>query len=183
MKVVFFDCETSGLLVPQALPIEKQPQIIELFALAMEQEGEGETATFSELGSQLWLVNPGKPLQAVITKITGIKDADLKDKPTFAAVADEIIAFFAGSDRMVAHNLSFDAAMLRIELTRAEKDMKWPEPFCTVEQSIGIKGYRLKLIDLYEHLFGERFESAHRAENDVRAMARCYCEMVKRDLI
>ncbi len=54
---------------------------------------------------------------------------------------------------------------------------------CTVESTEHIKGFRLTLTKLHEHLFGEAFPSAHRAENDVRPLTRCFIELYNRGII
>lgn len=183
MKICLYDTETTGLLSPKVVKLEKQPQILELFALTLNQEGEGEDAVFTEVSARLWMFNPGKPISPIITRITGLRDADVADAPPFSKCAEEVKAFLEDADRVVAHNLSFDLGMVGIEMERCGKKVDWPELCCSVEQTITLRGYRLKLTDLHEFLFGEPLANAHRAENDVRGLARCYCELVKRDLI
>ena len=53
---------------------------------------------------------------------------------------------------------------------------------CTVELTEHKKGYRLKLSDLHEHLFGEDFKEAHDARADADALARCYVALLKADV-
>ncbi len=50
-------------------------------------------------------------------RVHGLDDAFLKDKPLFAAVAEELIAFF-GDARLIAHNATFDVAFLNAEFAR-----------------------------------------------------------------
>ena len=82
-----------------------------------------------------------------------------------------------GADEVVAHNLAFDKAMLDFEFMRLDTELKWPAMICTVEATRHLKGHRLNLMALYEMLFSERFTEAHRAENDVRALARCFLKL------
>ena len=57
----------------------------------------------------------------------------------------------------------------------------WPKNhICTVEHSLHIKGYRLKLAQLHQELLGKGFENAHRAKNDVYALVRCFHALVER---
>ncbi|MBM4035887.1 MAG: DEAD/DEAH box helicase [Planctomycetes bacterium] len=58
------------------------------------------------------LANPGRPLALAITKLTGIKDADLRRQPPSRAVLADFLRF-VGDDPVVAHNASFDAGFLR----------------------------------------------------------------------
>jgi len=52
--------------------------------------------------------------------VHGLTGAFLADKPLFAAVADEFLAF-VGDAPLVAHNAGFDIAVLNAELKRAGK--------------------------------------------------------------
>ena len=63
------------------------------------------------------LVNPGRPVPAIISQVTRITDADLRDAPPFDAVADDLLAVLAGRV-FVAHNVRFDWAFLAAELRR-----------------------------------------------------------------
>ncbi len=62
-------------------------------------------------------VNPERSSDPEALKIHGITDEFLADKPKFAAIADELLAFVAGAD-VVIHNASFDVGFLDEELTR-----------------------------------------------------------------
>ena len=183
MIITFFDTETDSLIENSARRLDKQPRIIELFALQMKQDGDGGAASFSEIGTYNQLFAYPRKLSEEVMKITGLTDDDLAGKPAFAAKASEVAAFLTSGDRVVAHNLSYDKAVVEAELARLEKTISWPELLCTVEATEHLKGYRLSLTALHEYLFGEAFASAHRAENDVRAMADCYMELVRREEI
>lgn len=60
------------------------------------------------------LIDPGCPIPARITQITGIRTADIAGKPRIGALAPELLAF-VGSDvaAVMAHSVSFDAGFLR----------------------------------------------------------------------
>lgn len=48
----------------------------------------------------------------------------------------------------------------------------------------GSQGYKWpKLIELHEKLFGETFVDAHDARVDVKACARCFFELKKRNVL
>jgi len=172
--ITFMDTETTGL--PQAIGADLifQPYIIEIFAIQMKETKKG----LKEVRRIDTLIKPPIPLPAVITKITGLKDHNLTGAPTFPDLYKEIVSVFFGSKRMVAHNLPFDIGLLKFELERMNKLFHFPYPpdhFCTVEQSMNLKGRRLKLIELHEIATGEpTIIDAHRAENDVMAMVKCY---------
>lgn len=190
MLVTLFDTETTGLVENSARRIEKQPRIIELFALTLQQSGSGPDAIFTEVDTWHSLFNPECIIPSEVIKITGITDEMVKAAPKFNELADEVMSYMARAHRVVAHNISYDCDMVDYELTRIEKSIVWPEKLCTVEQTEFIKGHRLSLgknkngqDGLYEYLFGESFPNAHRAESDVRPNARCYIELVRRNWI
>ena len=62
-------------------------------------------------------INPGRRMPAEAVAVHGLTDAFLADKPPFAAVADEVIAFIADAP-LIAHNAEFDFAFLNAEFAR-----------------------------------------------------------------
>jgi DNA polymerase III epsilon subunit-like protein len=174
MRTFLFDTETDGLIVNSAMRLEKQPRIIELFGVVLD-ENDNELEIWQSL-----FLHPA-PLPKEIIEITGINDAMLIGQPLFFDKADELRTLIEGCDRVVAHNLKYDRDMVNNEMLRISRFVKWPdEMICTVEATEFLKGFRLGLNVLHEHLFGERFKDAHRAEPDVRALVRCYIECRKR---
>ena len=61
------------------------------------------------------LINPGKPIPARITSLTGISDDNIKDAPIFSDIAVKIDEFI-GSSLILAHNAPFDAGFISNEL-------------------------------------------------------------------
>lgn len=177
--MIVFDTETTGLLLPSHVPLNKQPKIIEFAAIKLDDD-------MNEIDELEFLVNPEESLDDDIIRITGLTDNDLIGEPTFPNFYETLVAFFLGESDLTAHNVTFDARMLSCELSRIDKRLKFPWPpnhICTVEASYGINNHRLKLMDLHEHLFGEPFKEAHRAMNDVRALVRCVKEMRVRGML
>ena len=62
-------------------------------------------------------LNPERAVPAEAFAIHGLSDEFLKDKPLFALVADELIAFL-GDAPLVIHNAAFDVGFLNAELDR-----------------------------------------------------------------
>lgn len=176
MKYLVFDTETTDLIKNTLMPLDRQPFIIEFFGLTMDNEM-NETDKFSSL------FNHGKKLGADTVRITGITDDVIKEAPKFKDKAVDLKHYIESHDYAIAHNATFDRDMVDVEMARVGLKVEWPQLICTVEATEYIKGHRLKLADLYELLFGERFEGAHRAENDVRALARCAKELIKTGII
>lgn len=185
MITVLFDTETDGLITNSMMKPSARPRIMEIFALKIEMIGNsGDGYEFVERGKLNLMFNIGRAVPDEVTQITGIKSADLVNKPEFVAKAEEVMCFLEDAHRVVAHNLTYDVSVVEFECERFNvRKPNWPEKVCTVEATEHLKGYRLKLVDLHTELFGEPFTGAHRAETDVRAMARCYEELVRRNEI
>ncbi len=63
------------------------------------------------------LVNPGRPIPAVVTELTGIDDRMVADSPDIAVALAGFVDF-AGNDVLVAHNAPFDLRFLNYERRR-----------------------------------------------------------------
>ena len=176
MRTLVLDTETTALIKNKLQPLDRQPRIIEFFALSLDSAGE-EMDTFS------YLFNPGIKIDEKITEITGIKQEMLDDQKPFSSIAQHILEVIEVHDEIVAHNMSYDKAVIDFEMKRLGKKVRWPELICTVESTEYMKGHRMNLRSLHEFLFGEPFENAHRAENDVRATAKCFLELRKMGVV
>lgn len=185
MKVLAFDTETTGLVDNRVLRVERQPHIIEFYGCKFDTNT-GEI--FDELNL---LIKPPRELSDVppfgekktTTQITGITNEMLADKPSFKQIADQIFNFIEGAPLIAAHNLFYDKEMIEIEAQRLNYAISWPRGICTVEQTVHLKGHRLKLGDLYEHLFNEKFVDAHRAQADTQALMKCIIKLYKNGVI
>lgn len=62
-------------------------------------------------------VNPERAMAAAAEAVHGLGDAFLADKPVFAAIAEDLLAFLADG-RLVIHNAAFDLAFLNMEFGR-----------------------------------------------------------------
>jgi DNA polymerase III epsilon subunit-like protein len=170
MRTLVLDTETTALIKNKLQPLDRQPRIIEFFALSLDSGG-------NELGTMSQLFNPGIAVEAKTTEITGLTNDELKKHPPFKDYADKIIELIEFHDEIVAHNMSYDKAVIDFEMKRLGKKVRWPELICTIESTEYMKGHRMNLATLHEFLLGETFEGAHRAENDVRATARCFLKL------
>lgn len=178
--MIIFDTETTGLLKASIVDLDKQPKIIELAAIKVDDK------TLEEVDRIEFLVQPGHELPKEIIKITGLTDEKLKDAKTFEHHYPKLVDFFLGEKYLVAHNISFDMGMLKNDLARIGRMTQFPYPpvqICTVNQTFKIKGYRLNLSALHQHLFGETFKEAHRAMTDVEALTRCVRELINKQMI
>lgn len=172
---ILFDTETTGLLKPDAVDLDQQPYIIELFATKIDEE-------FNHIADFHSLFKPPIEVPTAATRVNQITPEMLEDAEPFSEVYEEMADFFLGTERLVAHNIGFDRGMLANELSRIEKLMKFPWPMehiCTVEKSMYIQQRRMSLDNLHRYLFGKGITGAHRARNDVYALVRCYHELME----
>ena len=169
MKIVLFDTETTGLVRPGPADLKLQPYITEFYACKIDEE-------FTMLGEVDTLIRPPIKIPDEVIKISGITDEMVKESPVFPMVFSQLASFFTGVDILVAHNLPFDRDVLKNELLRIDKLLKFPWPrhhLCTVEKTYHLRGHRLKLSQLHELATGQGHSGAHRAKNDVFALVRC----------
>ena len=160
------DFETTGLNKHPDADLHKQPKAIEFGGVLISLK---DGSIKEELNI---LINPREPLEAIITKITGITNEQLVGQPTFDEALPTIRAMFAKAVGVVAHNLPFDKAILFGELARRNiTDFPWPpREMCTVGLYREQWGRNPKLIELYESIMGKPLAQTHRALDDVKAM-------------
>lgn len=159
-----FDVETTGLPLHPEARLNIQPRIIEFGGIVFDEDG-------NELRRDSFLINPEVPIEAIITKITGIDNKMLADKQPFPYYIERIKRFFAGVDVVAAHNLSFDHFFIEMEFERAQQTIELPPiKLCTVESYQDEYGYRPKLVDLYQDVTGETYKQTHRSMDDVEAL-------------
>jgi len=174
---LIFDTETTGLVNAASVDIKDQPYVIEFAGVVINKAGD-------ILHEYEQLFKPPVPLPAKITEITGLTDDKLKDAQPFDCDAVQNFMATKYVQTVVAHNMSFDRAMLSFEFTRAGRSLTWPPlPICTVEATYPIHGRRMKLGQMYQHFFNEEFIGAHRAMQDVKALARCAAYMIQKGII
>jgi len=104
MRQIFLDTETTGLSADQG------DRIIEIACIELDNR------RFSGRRYHHY-VNPGRSSHPDAVRIHGITDAFLADKPPFATVAEELLAFVEGAE-VIIHNATFDTGFLDAELAR-----------------------------------------------------------------
>ena len=127
------------------------------------------------------LVNPEKPIQPFVVKLTGINNAMLRSAPKFYEVAKRIIEMTEGCV-IVAHNASFDYRILKTEFRRLGFDFK-KQTLCTVELSKKLfpeqESYSLgKLV----RALGIPMADRHRANGDAMATVKLFKLLLSKDV-
>jgi DNA polymerase-3 subunit epsilon len=107
MRQVFLDTETTGLFAEQG------DRVIEIGCV--------ELLNRKLTGNKLHLyVNPERDSHEEALKVHGISNEFLRDKPKFAHVADELLAFIQDAE-LIIHNAPFDIGFLNRELSLLAK--------------------------------------------------------------
>lgn len=167
--LIFFDLETTGLN-------QYHDRITEI-AMIRESLYTNQTEQFSSL------VNPEKKISNFITRITGISNDMVQDKPTFTQLKDSIQTFIETGNNpyLIAHNCDgFDKIVLRIHFKREAvnlNDFNW-KYLDTLLMAKKLYPYFFKhnLKDLMTQL-GLETQTAHRAMNDTLMLQRLYHKM------
>jgi DNA polymerase III subunit epsilon len=69
-----------------------------------------------------YYLNPERDSDEGALKVHGLTTEFLSDKPKFAQIADDFLAYIAGADEIIIHNAPFDVGFLEAELKRAGKN-------------------------------------------------------------
>ncbi len=115
------------------------------------------------------LVNPGLPVPPFISKLTGINNSILRDRPPIERVLSSLIDFLDGTT-LVAHNANFDAQFLRNVCAEHLGVETSNGVLCTRKLSKRLfpwlPGYSL---DTIAEFFGIEIRDRHRAYGDALA--------------
>jgi len=152
--ICFFDLETTGTNITK-------DRIIEIAMIKVMPNGEVLRKTH--------LVNPGIPIPAESTVFHGIKDEDVKDKPTFKEVAREYARFMEGADLSGFSILKMDVPMLVEEFLRAGVDFDYQRKKIIDAQKIFHLMEKRTLKAAYRFYMNKDLQESHTAEADAEA--------------
>ena len=127
------------------------------------------------------LVNPEKPIQEFVVKLTGISNKMLKNAPKFYEIAKRIIEITSDCI-LVAHNTSFDYRILCTEFDRLGYRFN-RNTLCTVElsQKLIVNQPSYSLGKLTKSL-GIPMSDRHRASGDALATVQLFKLLLEKDL-
>lgn len=123
-KYIILDTETTGLEVKQG------HRIIEIGAVLLNDRKKSEVHFHTYL-------NPSRLIDEEASKVHGIMNEDLMDKPFFDQIAEEFLEFIDGST-LVIHNAAFDVGFLNNELKLASSKYPMLEEICEIEDSLAL---------------------------------------------
>lgn len=152
--LVFFDLETTGMSIAT-------DRIVEISLLKVYPQGKEELKTMR--------INPTIPIDPRATAIHGITNDDVKDAPTFAEVAKNLVKELEGCD-LAGYNLhKFDLPLLVEEFLRAGVDFDPKKRKIIDVQVIFHKMEQRTLSAAYRFYCNKKLENAHSAEADTLA--------------
>ncbi len=155
-EFVAFDIETTGLNAQD----DRMTEIGAVIFSGGEIRG-----TFNTF------VNPGIPIPANISELTGIRDSDVADAPG-EKEAMEAFLRFAGQRPLIAHNAHFDVGFMRAAARR--QGLRFSPVFLdtlALSQALLPELKRFKLDMVSNHLGLPQFNH-HRASDDAMVVAR-----------
>ena len=158
--LIVFDLETTGLDFIR-------DRIIQISYIKVSPDGTEERENL--------FVNPEKPIPHEVVELTGITNADVKDAPTFKALAPQLSEKFKGCDFAGYNSNHFDIPMLAEEFLRAGIDFDFSKVRLIDAQTIFHKMERRNLAAAYKFYCGRKMEedfTAHRADEDTEATYR-----------
>lgn len=152
-KFVAFDTETTGLL-----PV--QDKIIELSAVRFDLES-NQYESFNEL------VNPGFPIPESSSRINGITDQDVQDKPFIKDILIKFSRFVGDDNILLAHNSEFDVHFLGAAYQQENLEFPENEVWDTLAISRGlINNVRDHKLETLVRHYGIKVNTFHRALMD-----------------
>ena len=152
--LIFFDLETTGLNVGK-------DKIVEISLIKVMPDGEEIHRTE--------LVNPGVPIPSECTAIHGISDRDVEGKPTFAELADDLLAFIGDADLAGFNSNKFDVPLLVEEFLRCGKRLDLRNRYLIDVQNIFHKMEPRNLVAAYKFYCHADLAEAHHASADTEA--------------
>ena len=115
-------------------------------------------------------VNPGMPIPAVVTQLTGIADADVKDAPYFKDVAAKILDFIGTSDFAGFNIERFDLPLLKREFEEVGIRFDWEGCKIYDAQKVYHLNEKRDLSAAFQFYCGKELTGAHSALADTEAV-------------
>ena len=106
MNEIFLDTETTGL------NISEDHRIIEIACIETSNLIPTKNVFYS-------LINPEREISIEAQKIHGYTNDQLKDKPKFLDIAQDLLKFIKGK-KLIIHNAPFDVGFLNHELKKID---------------------------------------------------------------
>lgn len=163
--LIIFDLETTGVSTTN-------DRIVELYMIKLTPDGEREDLHH--------YVNPTIPIPKGATDVHGISNDDVKDKPTFEQLAQEVYDFIKGCDFGGFNSNKFDMPMLVEELMRCNYEPNLMDVKFVDAQRVFHKMEPRNLTAAYKYYCNKDLENAHSAKADTEATMEIILSQVER---
>lgn len=162
--IISLDIETTGTSITK-------DRIIEIACIKFDGENTLEKCI---------RVNPGISIPKEATKVHGISDKDVADKPPFRAYAKGIMEFISGCDILAYNGNKFDIPLLYMEFHRAGIEWHYAGTNFLDACTIFKRKEPRDLTAAMKFYYGETYETAHSALTDARATLKVFAEQLRR---
>jgi DNA polymerase-3 subunit epsilon len=163
--LVFFDCETTGTDITN-------DRIVEISLVKLHPDNREEVNTFR--------INPGIPIPLEATAIHGIKDEDVKDKPTFSELSEISLGILSNSDLCGYNLLKFDFPLLKMEFARNNIEFNTLGINLIDPMLIFMKNEPRDLSAALQFYCNENLKNAHSAEADILATKKILLAQIEK---
>ncbi len=163
--LVFFDLETTSLEIETA-------RIVEIALIKVYPDGRTE--------SFLTRINPEIPIPAEVSRIHGITNFDVMDKPTFRDIAIDVEAIIKGCDLAGYNLINYDFPVLLNELKRAGIAFSTDEVHLIDVMVIFKLMERRNLEAAYRFYCQKELDAAHSALKDTQATLEVFLAQLNR---
>lgn len=124
------------------------------------------------------LVNPLRSIPPIVTRLTNITSAMVRNAPTFDRIAPEVIRVLEGNV-FVAHNATFDWRFVTTEVSRSTGRQLRGRRLCTVRIARKVlPQLSRRSLDYVARYYGVEIQNRHRAAGDAIATAKCLIRMM-----
>lgn len=163
--LTLLDLETTGVWV-------EKDRIIEIALIKLSPAGKREVYHKK--------INPGIAIPKIITELTGISNADVKDAPYFKSIAKEVIEFMGSSDLAGFNIERFDLPLLERECFDAGLKFEWKSKRIYDAQKVFHLNEKRDLSAAYKFYCEKDLVGAHTALADTEAVYEILVQQVKR---
>lgn len=169
MRQIVLDTETTGL------ETSANHRIIEIGAVELVNR------KFTGQSFHVY-INPERDIDEVASSIHGMTLEDLKDKPLFRDIADDLVQFIHGAE-LIIHNAPFDVGFLNYEFSMLSTTPSRVDEVCKITDSLALArefhpGQRNSLDNLCKRYgIDNSLRTLHGALLDAEILADVYLAM------
>ena len=174
MRQIIFDTETTGMNFNGRDKSEGH-RIIEIGCVELIDRRPTENHFHQ-------YINPEQTIDPDAVRVHGITNERVAGEPTFAAILNDLLAYFDGADELIAHNMPFDQSFLNREFKLAKAGFKLEDRFPLTDtlqlakNKVPIAKYNLDALCKYYGIDNSN-RSLHGALLDSQLLAEVYLRL------